>query len=169
MDLMRYGADAPKNVMDFLFVELLLWGQAEGYEAFSFGSAPLAGLEGRRLSPLMSRVGRLVFERGEDFYNFQGVRRYKAKYDPIWEPRYIAAPRKWSIPLLMADVSLLTSGGMAGLARRNRKPNGDGLSSRTRSAGLDSHEIQKVDQQDQDDAGRQHHDRPPGDQSRPAA
>jgi len=121
MDLMRYGEEAPKNIMDFLFVELLLWGQREGYEAFSFGSAPLAGLEGRRLSPLMSRVGRLVFERGEEFYNFQGVRRYKAKYDPAWEPRYIAAPHKWSIPLLMADASLLTSGGMAGLARRGQR------------------------------------------------
>ncbi len=121
MDLMRYGEEAPKNIMDFLFVELLLWGQREGYEAFSFGSAPLAGLEGRRLSPLMSRVGRLMFERGEEFYNFQGVRRYKAKYDPAWEPRYIAAPHKWSIPLLMADASLLTSGGMAGLARRGQR------------------------------------------------
>ena len=121
MDLMRYGEEAPKNIMDFLFVELLLWGQREGYEAFSFGSAPLAGLEGRRLSPLMSRVGRLMFERGEEFYNFQGVRRYKAKYDPAWEPRYIAAPHKWSIPLLMADASLLTSGGMADLARRGQR------------------------------------------------
>jgi phosphatidylglycerol lysyltransferase len=126
MDLMRYAEDAPKNVMDFLFVELLLWGKAQGYEAFEFGAAPLAGLEDRRLAPLMSRVGRLVFERGEDFYNFQGVRRYKDKYDPLWEPRYIAAPRKWTIPFLMADVSLLTSGGMAALARRSRKPQADG-------------------------------------------
>src|SRR5690606_39893471 len=30
MDLMRYGEEAPKNIMDYLFVELLLWGQAEG-------------------------------------------------------------------------------------------------------------------------------------------
>ena len=53
--------------------------------------APLAGLEDRPLAPLMSRVGRLLFERGEDIYNFQGVRRYKDKYDPVWQPRYIAA------------------------------------------------------------------------------
>ena len=42
MDLMRYADDAPKNVMDFLFVELLLWGQAEGYGAFAFGASPRA-------------------------------------------------------------------------------------------------------------------------------
>ena len=46
--------------------------------------APLAGLEDRPLAPIMSRVGRLLFERGEDIYNFRGVRRYKDKYDPLW-------------------------------------------------------------------------------------
>jgi phosphatidylglycerol lysyltransferase len=166
MDLMRYGAEAPKNIMDFLFVELLLWGQRQGYEAFSFGSAPLAGLEGRRLSPLMSRVGRLVFERGEEFYNFQGVRRYKAKYDPAWEPRYIAAPHKWSIPLLMADASLLTSGGMAGLARRGRKVAGE-ASAGGPAAGLDPQKVDQVNQQDQHHGGGEHHDAAPGDHARP--
>jgi phosphatidylglycerol lysyltransferase len=115
MDLMRYADDAPKNVMDFLFVELMRWGQEQGYQAFEFGMAPLAGLEERRLAPIMSRVGRLLFERGEEIYNFRGVRRFKDKYDPIWQPRYIAAPHKWAIPILLADVGLLTSGGMAGL------------------------------------------------------
>jgi len=70
----------------------------------------------------MSRVGRLFFERGEDIYNFRGVRRYKDKYDPVWQPRYIAAAKKWAIPILMADVGLLSSGGVAGLTRRGRRP-----------------------------------------------
>jgi phosphatidylglycerol lysyltransferase len=122
IDLMRYADDAPKDVMDFLFVELIAWGASEGYLAFEFGMAPLAGLEERPLAPIMSRVGRLLFERGEDIYNFQGVRRYKDKYDPLWAPRYVAAARKWAIPILMADVGLLSSGGMAGLTRRGRKP-----------------------------------------------
>jgi len=114
-DLMRYSDDAPKNVMDFLFVELMRWGQEQGYQAFEFGMAPLAGLEERRLAPIMSRVGRLLFERGEEIYNFRGVRRFKDKYDPVWQPRYIAAPHKWAIPILLADVGLLSSGGVAGL------------------------------------------------------
>ena len=78
--------DAPKNIMDYLFVELLDWGRTQGYEAFDFGMAPLAGLDDRPLAPIMSRVGRLLFERGEEIYNFQGVRRYKDKYDPVWQP-----------------------------------------------------------------------------------
>ncbi|HZC15172.1 MAG TPA: bifunctional lysylphosphatidylglycerol flippase/synthetase MprF [Caulobacteraceae bacterium] len=121
MDLMRYADRAPKNVMDFLFVELLQWGRAQGYVAFEFGSAPLAGLEDRPLAPILSRVGRLLFERGEELYNFQGVRRYKDKYDPVWQPRYIAAAHKWAIPGLLADIGLMSSGGVAGLTRRAAK------------------------------------------------
>jgi lysylphosphatidylglycerol synthetase-like protein (DUF2156 family) len=123
VDLMRYSDDAPKNVMDFLFVELLRWGRDQGFAAFDFGMAPLAGLEHRPLAPIMSRVGSLLFERGEEIYNFQGVRRFKDKYDPVWSPRYIAAARKWAIPLLLADVGLLSSGGVSGLAQRGRKMN----------------------------------------------
>lgn len=121
MDLMRYSDEAPKNVMDYLFVELLQWGKDEGYQAFEFGVAPLAGLEDRPLAPIMSRVGRLLYERGEEIYNFQGVRRYKDKYDPVWQPRYIAAPHKWTIPFLLADIGLLSSGGVSGLTKRPRK------------------------------------------------
>jgi lysylphosphatidylglycerol synthetase-like protein (DUF2156 family) len=122
MDLMRYADDAPKNVMDYLFVELMRWGAQQGYAAFEFGMAPLAGLEARPLAPIMSRVGRLLFERGEEIYNFRGVHRYKDKYDPVWQPRYIAAPHKWAIPILLADVGLLSSGGMAGIGRRSKRP-----------------------------------------------
>jgi len=118
MDLMRYSDEAPKNVMDYLFVELFEWGRQAGYQAFDFGMAPLAGMLDRPLAPLLSRLGRLLFERGEDIYNFQGVRRYKDKFDPTWIPRYIAGPSKWSIPILLADVGLLSSGGVSGLTRR---------------------------------------------------
>ncbi len=121
MDLMRYGPGAPKNIMDYLFVELLEWGKAQGYAAFEFGMAPLAGLDDRPLAPVMSRLGRVLFDTGEDIYNFQGVRRYKDKYDPVWRPRYIGAPTRWRIPFMLAHVGLLSSGGMRALAKRPRK------------------------------------------------
>jgi phosphatidylglycerol lysyltransferase len=161
MDLMRYSPEAPKNIMDFLFVELLGWGRAEGYEAFEFGMAPLAGLDDRPLAPVMSRLGKLVFERGEDLYNFQGVRRYKDKYDPIWRPRYIGAPSRWDIPFLLAEVGLLSSGGMRGLAKRPRKepppasfpPSPGPAASASPRAGLEAGQVQQMDQQQQADRG----------------
>ncbi|MBW8815474.1 MAG: bifunctional lysylphosphatidylglycerol flippase/synthetase MprF [Caulobacterales bacterium] len=121
IDLMRYVEEGPRNIMDYLFVELMEWGRGQGYTAFDFGMAPLSGLDDRPLAPMMSRVGRLLFDRGEEIYNFQGVRRYKDKYDPLWQPRYVACARKWAIPLLLADASLLASGGVVGLTRRPKR------------------------------------------------
>ena len=135
IDLMRYVDEGPRRIMDYLFVELIQWGREQGYAAFDFGMAPLSGLDDRPLAPMLSRVGRLIFDRGEEIYNFQGVRGYKDKYDPLWQPRYVAAPRKWAIPLLLADVGLLTSGGMANLAKRPaKKPDEPGLEKLTAPA-----------------------------------
>ena len=115
---MRYADASPKNVMDYLFVELIRWGRQQGYRAVDFGMAPLAGLDGRPLAPVMSRVGRMLFERGEEIYKFQGVYRYKNKYEPVWRSRYVAAPVRWTLPLALIDLALLTSGGVRSLAKR---------------------------------------------------
>lgn len=118
IDLMRYGDDAPSGVMDFLFAELMLWSQAQGYEWFGLGMAPLAGLEHHRLAPLWNRLGALLFRHGENFYNFQGLREYKQKFDPVWEPRYLASPGSFSLPIVLTQAASLISGGVTGAIRR---------------------------------------------------
>ncbi|HZF15562.1 MAG TPA: bifunctional lysylphosphatidylglycerol flippase/synthetase MprF [Steroidobacteraceae bacterium] len=111
VDLMRYADDAPKGVMDFLFVELMLWGKARGYKWFNLGMAPLAGLEDRRLAPAWHKFGRLVYRWGDDFYNFEGLKRYKEKFLPEWRPRFLAAPGGLALPRILLDVTGLISGG----------------------------------------------------------
>jgi len=115
IDLMRHAAEAPSVVMDYLFVELMLWGRANGYRWFNLGMAPLSGLEGRAIAPLWSRLGTLVFRHGEHFYNFQGLHQYKEKFDPVWEPRYLACPGGLALPRVLADVAALISRGFRGM------------------------------------------------------
>jgi lysylphosphatidylglycerol synthetase-like protein (DUF2156 family) len=112
VDLMRHDPDnTPNGLMDFLFTEILLWAQAQGLETFDLGMAPLAGLaEDKKYASLFARAGRLVHERGEQFYGFRGLRAFKDKFDPRWEPRYIAAPGAWTLPIVLAEVALLTNG-----------------------------------------------------------
>ena len=112
VDLMRFDARAPRSAMDFLFIELMLWGRREGYRWFNLGMAPLAGLEAHPLAPAWHRVGNFVFRHGEHFYNFEGLRRYKAKFDPVWEPRYLVARSGIALPRVLVDVSVLIAGGM---------------------------------------------------------
>lgn len=112
VDLMRFGPDAPRGAMDYLFVELMLWGQSQGYRWFNIGMAPLSGLETHPLAPVWHRVGNFIFRYGEHFYNFDGLRRYKSKFQPVWEPRYLVAPGGLQLPRILLDVSVLIAGGM---------------------------------------------------------
>jgi phosphatidylglycerol lysyltransferase len=118
VDLMRFGPDAPRGAMDYLFIELMLWGRREGYRWFNLGMAPLSGLESHPLAPAWHRVGNFIFRHGEHFYNFDGLRRYKTKFAPVWEPRYLVARGGIALPRVLVDVSVLIAGGMKELFAR---------------------------------------------------
>jgi phosphatidylglycerol lysyltransferase len=115
VDLMRQVADAPSGVMDYMFVNLMLWGAGQGYRFFNLGMAPLSGIENRSLAPLWSRAGALAYRFGENFYNFQGLRQYKEKFDPVWEPTYIASPGGLALPRILTNLAALVSGGLRGV------------------------------------------------------
>jgi phosphatidylglycerol lysyltransferase len=118
VDLMRYASSAPDGVMDYLFIQLMLWGREQGYAHFNLGMAPLSGLENRQLAPVWSRVGALLFKHAENFYNFQGLRAYKEKFDPVWEPRYLASPGGLALPRILTNVSALVSGSLKGVVSK---------------------------------------------------
>ncbi len=107
VDLMRYAPDAPKGVMDALFVRLMLRAKSEGYRWFNLGMAPLSGLTEHPLGPTWNRVGAFLFRYGDNFYNFEGLRTYKSKFNPVWEPRYLACPGGWVLPQILIDITTL--------------------------------------------------------------
>jgi phosphatidylglycerol lysyltransferase len=107
IDLMRYRPDEQRGIMDFLFVELLLWGKARGYQWFNMGMAPLSGIEARKLSPLWNKFASLLYKHGDQFYGFEGLREYKEKFDPVWTPKYLAARGGLALPRILADVTKL--------------------------------------------------------------
>jgi phosphatidylglycerol lysyltransferase len=114
-DLMRHVADAPAGVMDYMFVSLILRAQQQGYRWFNLGMAPLSGLENRAIGTVWSRIGALAYRFGENFYNFQGLRQYKEKFDPVWEPMYLASPGGLALPRILTNLAALISGGLRGV------------------------------------------------------
>ena len=116
-DLMRFAHDAPRDVMSYLFEETMSWGKAQGFRRFSLGMAPLSGLEGES-GRIWPRAGSFLFRHGEHFYNFQGLRHYKEKYHPEWEPRYLVTTGALVLPRVMADLAALVSGGIVGVFRK---------------------------------------------------
>ncbi|MDR6787722.1 phosphatidylglycerol lysyltransferase [Sphingomonas sp. BE138] len=105
VDLMRHRDDAPHGTMDYLFVNILQWARDRGYRRFSLGIAPLSGISGRRLAPAWARAASLVFHHGERLYGFRGLRSYKEKFAPRWEPRYIAGPKGIGMLRTLRDLS----------------------------------------------------------------
>ncbi|HUR33147.1 MAG TPA: phosphatidylglycerol lysyltransferase domain-containing protein, partial [Vicinamibacterales bacterium] len=111
VDLMRFDARAPKGVMEALFANLLRWAKAQGYRWFVLGMAPLSGIEQSPAASLWNRLGAFLYRHGESMYHFQGLRAYKEKFDPVWEPHYLAYPGGMKLPRILADVSALVAGG----------------------------------------------------------
>ena len=117
-DLMRHRANAPPGTMDALFAQVMMWGREQGYEWFNLGMAPLSGLAPPSAGRAWTRFGHFVYRHGEVFYNFQGLRTYKEKFNPVWEPRYLAYPGGLRLARVIADVAALVAGGYGRIFRR---------------------------------------------------
>ena len=59
----------------------------------------------------------IVFRHGAQLYNFPGLRAYKEKFEPSWEPAYLIYPRR-SLAFVITDIATLIGGGWTGLVRR---------------------------------------------------
>ena len=87
LDLMRRLPDAPNPTMDLLIVESLLSFAADGVERVSLGSVPRSN-------------GRLA----ERIYPTRSLHRFKDKFAPTWEPRFLVAPSLARMPGAMVAV-----------------------------------------------------------------
>ncbi len=98
---MRRGANATKGAMDYLLIQAMLELKADGFKSVSLGLSPLASIDTGNTTEasvdLIDRIRKLVFEHFTRIYNFQGLMKYKQKFKPRWEPRYLIYP---SIPQL---------------------------------------------------------------------
>lgn len=109
IDLMRYSKEAPSNSMEYLFIKIILWAQEEGYQNFTLGMVPLSGVSGNKVSANWNKYGEFIFNNGNYFYNFEGLKRFKEKFFPEWRPVYIAYSGSFNFLILLKDISTLIS------------------------------------------------------------
>jgi phosphatidylglycerol lysyltransferase len=107
---MRHRPEASPYVMDYLFVQLALHLKSAGYRFLSLGVAPFSGVKSVPLGSPLHQVGSLVWRFGGRFYNFHGLRAFKGKFAPRWEPRYLAVSGWASALLTLVDLSILAGG-----------------------------------------------------------
>ncbi|HHD2782165.1 TPA: phosphatidylglycerol lysyltransferase domain-containing protein [Clostridium perfringens] len=107
IDLMRIDKDAPNASMDYLMLNLFITFKEKGYKYFSLGEAPLSNVGFNMHSHLQEKLARLVYNSGNIFYSFDGLRRYKSKFSPVWQPRYLAYPKFMSLPEVFINLCSL--------------------------------------------------------------
>lgn len=103
LDVMRRRPQAPNPAMDLLIAETL-----EHYRDIGVTRASLASVP-REHGSLAERV-----------YPCRSLRAYKQKFDPVWEPRWLAVPAAWHQPFALAAVcAAYCPGGMRRALVRN--------------------------------------------------
>jgi phosphatidylglycerol lysyltransferase len=108
--VMRRLPDASPYAMEYLLTQLALALKTAGYNCLSLGMTPLAGLSQLPLTSHWHRLGGLIWRHGNRLYDFQGLQRFKNKFDPVWEPRYLAASGTVAPFVALADIAVLTGG-----------------------------------------------------------
>lgn len=98
IDLMRRRAQVESGTMDLLFVSLLEWAKAQGFDSFNLGLSPLAGVGEKADDPVPDRALHFLYEHLNKFYNFKGLHQFKEKFKPHWEPRYLIYPGVARLP-----------------------------------------------------------------------
>jgi phosphatidylglycerol lysyltransferase len=106
--VMRHVEDASAYAMEFLFTRLALHLKEAGFVTLSLGMAPLSGIAPTPLASYWHRIGHLLWRYGGRVYNFRGLRSFKSKFGPVWEPRYLAASGTFGPFLSLADVAVLS-------------------------------------------------------------
>ena len=108
--VMRHLPGASPYAMEYLFTQLALHLKAAGYHSLSLGMAPLSGMGPSPLASSWHRLAGFIWRVGGRVYNFRGLRGFKNKFAPHWEPRYLAASGSISVFITLADLSLLAGG-----------------------------------------------------------
>jgi len=109
IDLMRFRPDGPNGIMDAMFIRLFDYATEQGYHTFNMGMAPLSSVGEDETSFWQERVAADVFNNIRYMYSFTGLRRYKEKYDPKWEGRYLAYRKRQSLTIAILKATRLIS------------------------------------------------------------
>jgi phosphatidylglycerol lysyltransferase len=101
VDLMRRRPDAPAGAMELLLSEVAGRLAGEGMNVLDLGLAPLSGLGDR----WAERGLGWIFRNGSGLYDFKGLYRFKNKFRPRWEPRYLAITSLTALPRALLALS----------------------------------------------------------------
>jgi lysylphosphatidylglycerol synthetase-like protein (DUF2156 family) len=100
LDFMRRRADAPSGIMEFLIATAALDVRADGAALLSLSGAPLARVGGQDGDGVLQRLLDLLARRLEPVYGFGSLLAFKAKFQPLYRPLFLAYPDPVALPVI---------------------------------------------------------------------
>jgi phosphatidylglycerol lysyltransferase len=115
LDALRRTRDSPNGAVEILLYKTILTLKTlPRIREFSLGLAPLAdslnevGMRGRGKFRVESVIETLAFSLGRNttaVYNYNQLFRFKSKFDPRWEPRYLIVPSIANLPKILYSIT----------------------------------------------------------------
>jgi len=116
LDLLRRTPGGTPGALEGCLAEAAAALRAAGAPTLSLGLAPLAGLGDTSAATEergLARAAALV----KRFYDVRGLAFFKNKFDPRWEPRYVAVASRLDLPALAIALVGLHVGGLRAVVR----------------------------------------------------
>ncbi len=127
LDFMRRRSDGFRGVMEFLIASAALGFQQEGAEFLSLSGAPLARADRGQAPATLQRMLDWMGKTLEPVYGFRSLLAFKAKFQPDYQPLYMAYPDPAALPSITRAIGKaylphLTPGQGVRLMRRLSSP-----------------------------------------------
>jgi phosphatidylglycerol lysyltransferase len=109
-DLVRFDPKVENGMAEFLTVSMMNWAKDQRYETFSLSAVTAVGKGIEPGEPAIAKVVSLVSVPINRLYKFKGIYNFKEKFNPYWEPRYLAYPGMTAlIPTLLTMLRLYSA------------------------------------------------------------
>jgi lysylphosphatidylglycerol synthetase-like protein (DUF2156 family) len=106
LDLMRRRAAAPGGAMELLMARTAAYLRERGSQTFSLSLAPLASTHpsDEDTAAVVRRTREFLYEHFDQLYSYRSLQRFKDKFNPRWEERFLAYPAAVPLATVIAAV-----------------------------------------------------------------
>ncbi len=106
-DLIRKINDGPNGVLDMLLAKTFLYLKEEGFKSVNMGLAPMSGMENVNFT---QKTIKYAYENLKAFGQFKGLRKYKEKFHPNWEKKYLIYSHNYHLLQVPAALKRVSKG-----------------------------------------------------------
>jgi len=86
---MRHRKRTPNSGMEYLMLKVMLDLAERGYKRMSLGLVPFSNVGNYPGASAGERILHQIYEHADRFFSFKGLYRFKARFEPSWEDRFL--------------------------------------------------------------------------------